>query len=243
MKYNLETIEKFVRREMSEEELIHFQSVMEGDIALKNEVHKMELIHEAMELEIENDLRSHLKTLRDPFGHSSKRVTLAKNRWWIAAALLIMASISLWLWYLSQSKESIDQFAQVHYIGYSDVRTRTEGEISRDRGQMIIAERSIEEAIPWYESRILEEPDNFEARFILADLYKQMGQIDNAKDQYHILATGESLLWKERAAWNYLMLSINHTWDQQAEKILETILNDPAHAFHQQALQLAVKMK
>ncbi|MCB0668744.1 MAG: hypothetical protein KDC80_23130 [Saprospiraceae bacterium] len=237
MDYNLEKIERYIRKEMSGQELSDFQSELEQDPDLRKAVVKMQLISDAIELDVENDLRSQLGTLRNPAKIKDIRRPSSSLRWLIAAAIMALVAVSMWM--LVQTSNSLDQFVQNEYINYSDINLRSEGSNSKSPGLQLIYDGQDEEAISWYRSHLVTEPQDYESRFILADLYKKQNQIDQSKAGFLILARSESLLWKDRAAWNYLLLSVNSEWDPPADEILDSMIKDPGHAYHELAVELA----
>lgn len=239
MDYNLEKIERYIRKEMSGQELSDFQSELVQDPNLSKAVAKMQLISDAIELDVENDLRSQLGALRNPAEIKDIRRFSPSLRWLIAAAIAALMAVSTWM--LLQTSNGLNQFVQNEYINYSDINLRSEGINSKPPGLQLIEEGQNQEAISWFRSHLVKEPQDYESIFILADLYKKQNQIDLSKAGFLTLARSESLLWKDRAAWNYLLLSVNSGWDQPADEILDSMIKDPGHAYHELATELADK--
>ncbi|MBK8502437.1 MAG: hypothetical protein IPL46_09585 [Saprospiraceae bacterium] len=239
MQYSLEDIERYVLRQMGEVEAHDFQVAMDQDDDLKKEVEKMHLLGDAMELEIEDQLRSQLNILREKSARPqrSKQFLL----WSIAAVILLM--LGLFVWFYSQPNPDLGQFAQSHYLSHQDIDFRSEaGSLEVSEGLVLLRQGQATEAIEWFENYLLSYPDSYESRFILADQLRKSDRNLEARDQFRIIADSPSLLWKEKATWNELLLSAQYDMDFVANQKLRNLLADSNHSYHLLAIQLGEKL-
>ena len=233
---SLENIEKFVLGQMTDEEADDFQAAMAQDDDLRRNVEKMRLIGDAMELEIEGQLRSHLHGL---LGKTNKPQGIKRLVQWSAAAAVLLL-LSLAIWFYSRSGPNLQQFAQEHYLSYQSIDLRLDEEPAEiSEGLALASKGSENEAIEWFENFLQTHPEAYESRFILADLLQKTGVNLRARDQFRLIASSSSMLWKEKASWNELLLSAQFDWDVLAGQRLDTLVADENHSYHDLATQLA----
>jgi hypothetical protein len=239
----LDRIERYLRGTMEAAEQQEFEQDLANDPQMRADLSKVRLIHEALELEIERDLRSKLNSWESRNAHTyadSKRVVMPLFvKWAIAAGLILLLGTSLWLFL---APDPVAQFAGSRFIRYDYNQLR--GEETTIRNFPIPDnQRERPEAIRWMKDYISINPNDTEARFILADLLHQDKQIDEAKLHLDTLVQAQSLLWSEKAAWNYVLISVGDHWDAKADALLATMVRDATHSYHRQALELAKLME
>ena len=243
----MERIERYVQGKMSTEEKQHFELEMGSDARLQDEVKRMKLIDSALEISIEDDLRAQLKKFEA--GHSTResripdvKVRYLFSRLAVAAGMLLL--ISAGLWYMLQGRTSeIDQFVEQQYLDYDYNQLR--GEFSRNNFPFRLSDKSFDkqEAAQWLIKWLEENPSDDEARFMLADIMKDMGHIEQAQEQLIKIINQNSIRWGEKAEWNYVLLSAREHWNDKAAATLQSIISDPAHSYHMRAKELAAMQK
>ncbi|MCB0687665.1 MAG: hypothetical protein KDC53_14115 [Saprospiraceae bacterium] len=223
---------------MSNSDRSNFERLMNQDDDLKAAVDKMRLITDALELDIENELRAHLNSLRPIQKDQIKSRPLKRMVWYVAAAIVMMLVTFVWL--LTGQKQGLDYFVSSHYVAYSQIHLRSEDDIT----DKIVGSKNspLTESIHQFEEHLISDPQDYESRFILADLYKQNQNIDQAREEFLNLANSTSKIWKERAGWNYVLLSAQDKWNQNADEILKSILKDQRNSYHELGIELAKKM-
>jgi hypothetical protein len=97
-------------------------------------------------------------------------------------------------------------------------------------------------AVEWFENYLVSHPESHESRFMLADLLQKSERNLEARAQFRIIADSPSLLWKEKAIWNELLLSALYDWDTIAGQKLNKLIADSNHSYHLLAIQLAEKL-
>lgn len=229
---------------MSESDRRAFEAQMEADAALRDDVARMRVLDTALEVAVEDDLRARLQQMADPapVRKTPEPVTRTfRSRWAVAAGILIIVCAGLW--YLIGGGSALSEFRSDHYLAYDYTQVR--GDLaSRDDFPFDIRSGDFdrEAAAPWFESWLETHPDDHEARFILAQILHDLGNTQRAKAALSIIMQNNSVLWTEKAEWNYLLLSAGKDWDEFAEETLNSILADPAHAYHPQAVELQAIM-
>ncbi|HJW31648.1 MAG TPA: hypothetical protein VJ508_20645 [Saprospiraceae bacterium] len=243
MSDRLDRIEAYLEGKLSPPEKQNFEAEMAGDPSLQNEVEKMRTIHAALEVSIEEDLRAKLNALKK--NESSQRSLPPRPRVrplfvQLAAAAAILILISAGLWFLlGRGSDEYSRFTAEHYVGYDYTQVRGDFQQQRDFPSELFETKSDrQKAITWFVSWLNTHPGDDEARFVLADIYVKEGQHDKAKAQLAVIMTQNSILWKEKAEWDYILLSGRNSWDDLAKRTFDQILNSPSHSYYKQARQL-----
>jgi len=238
MEHTLENIEKFVLGQMTVEEANAFQIEIDHDKVLERKVEKMRLISDAMELNIENDLRLHLDELHNKPNYNKSYKLKSRLRWPVAAAILLL--LSLLVWVFNRSQVSPPQFVENHYVSYHTLDLRSDNETEQLFKGLTLLRQGLEtEAIQWFKEYTTSHPEDHESRFILADLMQKAGQHLAARDEFRQISNSNSILWKEKATWNDILLSVQFDWDKVAKERLEGLVNNESHSFHNLAIKLA----
>jgi hypothetical protein len=94
------------------------------------------------------------------------------------------------------------------------------------------------QAIQWLEQWLVANPEDMEATFLLADLSYQSGAWQQAEKIFLNIAQTRSILWGEKSAWNYVLISAQRDWTSDAENMLKSIIADKNHSFYRQATEL-----
>ena len=100
-------------------------------------------------------------------------------------------------------------------------------------------EGNIVQAIEWFQNYLSSHPQDYETQFILADLKNKQGMHLAARDQFRQIADSNSVLWKEKAAWNEILLCAQYDWDRTAQERLTSILSDEDHSYYLAAQEFA----
>jgi thioredoxin-like negative regulator of GroEL len=239
MSDRIDRIDLYLLGEMSGEEKLRFEQEMQKDPDLEKMVTRMQIINRALDVSAEDELRSYLKQLEKGQSNTSLQSPAPKIRnlmTRLAAAASILLVVSIGLWFLIKGGSSdLEEFRDEHYLAYDYTRIR--GEYSQ-RNDFPTGYDDQEKTAQWFVAWLKTHPEDDEARFILADVYTKMKQVDKAKAELAIIISSQSILWGEKAEWNYLLLSTADTWDKDAEAILLKMIKSPSHSYHRQALEL-----
>jgi len=255
MSDHLTRIERYLQNEMSSDERIQFENDVLSDAQLQSELNRVRLIEASLDWAIEKDLRDHLNSFRkeseSELKLNSNQVSEQKmsrprtiqlyKRMAIAAGFLLLFFSGLWYFKYSSSG-NLDRFVADHYLAYDYTQLRGDQPITPQFPFEISIQHpaaSKDSLFHWVQIN----PNNDEARFILADLLKQLHDPTQAKEQLASIISHSSILWRDKAEWNYVLLSVPDHMDDRSKLIFEMMKSDPSHSYHDQALQLAKYMK
>lgn len=237
----IEQIERYLHNEMQETERRAFEQMLAADPQLQSEVTRMRLIDEALDYAIEQDLRDQLRSWSSTSENMEPihqpNIRSIYKRVAIAAGLLLLVSMSLWF-FLTPHADPIQQFADAHYIEYDytslrgDESARPDFPLPADHSKLTA--QWLDTLSAWIE----QHPDHAAARFLYADQLKQAGRIAEAKTQLAIIMSQQSLLWSEKAEWNYVLLGVQTGMDSLAAGTLQRIQQQSDHSYHRQSMEL-----
>jgi hypothetical protein len=235
----IDLIERYLAGKMSAEEEAKFVTALDTDNELRQEYNRIRLIHDALELGIENDLRKELKDL-ERISSSRKPAPVRRMRLWAVAASLFVLVVAGTVIIRQNSSTSIDTFTSEQYVEYNYGQTRSSDQSTSPlrQGIDLIDNGALGEASQWIENYIASNPNDTEAKFILADVKKDLGEINASKELLEVVIESGSVLWSEKAEWNYVVISAFDHWDDTAEDLLTKISSDSAHSYNPAARQL-----
>ena len=238
MSDNIDRIERYLSGEMTAPERASFEADMQADEQLASEVAGLLAIDEALELSIEQDLRNELNSLRADDSKSPGNRQI-RTTWAIAASIILLVGAALWIVVSSQINKP-REYAASNYVEYSfpSLRQSTGSSSIYSEGVKLVEAENLDGALTWFEAFSGQNPDDLEVKFILADLYKQQGRIEEAKLQLVEIVDHSSILWGEKAEWNYICISVGDYWDDTANGYLDKIRNNPDHSYYKQAVAI-----
>ncbi len=247
MSEKLERIELYVSGDLSNEDLSQFEEQMRVDPQLKESVDRYRLINEALNISVEDDLRKHLKTLESSQSSGNKsilstRVRQLNFRWAVAASVFVLLCAGLWF-LVGQGPSEVARFSEKQYLSYDYEQMRGEYHHSDFKFDMSGGHYDRVKAEQWFSNWLQSHPEDDEARFILSDVLKNSKHISEAKQELAIIMSHHSVLWGEKAEWNYVLLSVIGTKDDLAASTLQKMINDPSHSYHRQAMELSRILK
>jgi hypothetical protein len=247
MSDQLDRIEMYVLGQLSAQEKQRFEQEMKTNPALTDEVSRMRTIHDALEISVEDDLRQKLQRMRESEKHysSSKPDVIIHplySRLAIAAGILIILFAGIWL-FMNRESDSLIAFRDQQYLDYDYSRMRGDQnpayslpfEIGQDKAGK-------QKAIQWFSSWLDTHPDDDEAHFIVADLLYKTGHTDQAKAHLLMIIRHPSIRWREKAEWNYVLMSLPLPWDETAKRLFDDIRHNPDHSYYTQAKALEDKL-
>lgn len=241
MSERIERIERYLRGDMPEGERLDFERALREDKTLQAELNRIRLLDDALAVAVEDDLRARLETLKHRAagpGASGPKRRMLFTRWAVAASVLVVIGVGLW-YLVGGGMSGLDQFRDDHYLAYDYNQIR--GDFA-GRGnfpfELSAEDFNKTEAAAWFSEWLDEHPDDVEARYILAGILRDLDRAEEAKAQLAHIIEANSILWSEKAEWNYVLLSTGGDWDTRAEDTFEKILGTPAHSYHPQAKEL-----
>ena len=234
---NVEKIESYVHGNMTDHERGQFEALLVKDSELRQELAAYQAIGQALEMGMENHLRDHLNELAtSPTKTVSTTRPLWKQPWLMAASIIGILSVAYWL-ILPHSNESF--IADNHYEQFEFNQSRgVDLPSNLAKGFKLIEENKISEATAHFIKELEIDPENYTAHFILGDLYRQRNLLSDARNHMKIILDGKSLIWREKAQVNYLILSTQLDWDDTSEGILLEVLDEENHPFRSEAIAI-----
>ena len=208
-----ELIQKFLDKELTEEERTLFKDRFEREPEFAKEVKRYV------------DLEVALRTARE-IQPEAKEATTGRRRlmtfyWPIAAAFLLLISIPL---YLLLNATSPNELAQEHFVRKRLYRLRdhsTQGDAAFQQAREAYRNKKLSKAVTFMRQAIEETPKVDEYHFTLADLYFEMNRPDSALYFYE---QGRELRGDDsHALWNMAMSYLATGAFDEAEALLENI--------------------
>jgi tetratricopeptide (TPR) repeat protein len=241
MSERLEQIEKYLQGDMSEAERLDFENELRDDASLQGELDKIRLVNDALETAVEDDLRARLQTIAHRTasrGSSGPRLRFLFAKWAVAASILVVIGVGLWYVFAS-GPSGLDQFRRDHYLAYDYNQIRGDFAGRSDFPfEMSSHDFNKGKAATWFAKWLEENPEDPEARYILAGILRDLDRTEEAKKELAEIIQANSILWSEKAEWNYVLLSADKDWDALAESTFQKILSEPSHSYHPQAKEL-----
>jgi hypothetical protein len=248
MSERIERIERYIAGDMSAEEKLVFEQEMLDDQKLRTDVDNMMVIEKTLEVSVEEDLRMMLNRLeanqlKATVESKVTKIRSLNNRLAAAAGILIIISLGLWF-LVGRGASGMEQFTDNNYVGYDYAQIRGEYSLRSDFPSDISGDNDNKQKVAqWFLAWLESHPDDDEARYVHASLLKELGQSEKAKSELATIIAHQSILWGEKAEWNYVLLSVGDSWDELAVKTFQKMLTDPAHSYHRQAKELEVLKK
>lgn len=242
-------IQDYLEGRLSSPELDAFENELKSDPDLQMEVDLQRLSGDAIELLVEENLRGELKDLhREMQGQSAPQTKVRSLRRRIVP-LSIAASILL----------VIGFFAANYTAGQYDNDSLAADFYDNDLLQRVRGNNSaslLQEGMDFYESGNYTEALTYldgvtdpnlkaEAEYAAAHAHYNLGQYQEAMDNFETVMNSNDPRFTEKAEYYYLLSSLagNQTNTEKFNNTLDKILNDEAHLHHKDALKLNKKLK
>ncbi len=229
-------IEDYLLGRLSDQDLAEFKSQLKSDPSLQLEVEQTKAIHDSLELEVEMDLRQDLAIMASQENTPAVVKSIWSTKWALVAVIAALVGASFWMF--STKRPAWDKFASDAYVGYDFEGLRAVDQSIFSGILEEAREGKYGSAIEGLESYLDQHPQDYEARFLRAHLYREQGNQTQARNSYKQLAQSESILWAPRASWNYLLLSIPDQWDDTAKEMAAKIKAERNHPYHDKLPQL-----
>ncbi len=237
MSDNIEYIEKYLSNALDKNQRAQFENELKSNSELSKDFQKYKVIHAALELDIENDLRSYLQDKDATSIENSPRIRKLPSwsRMSIAASFLIIIAAGIW-WSINANTEN-DLIAN-NFIHYEQSVLRgSKGELSESLAIIISDNTDKDKRIEKLEALKNENLDDMQLNFILAESYFENGQRGKASKLFELIYNSNSILWKDKAEWN-LMLIYSEIDKQASKAILDRILSNEEHAYFNKAKEI-----
>lgn len=252
-----DTIEAYLAGELKGSALAEFEQEIKADAALATVVEEHRIGHDAIELLIESDLRKELDFLRAEANSTSTTKVVqmptveapattvqgtAKRRSLfprLAAAASVILLIGFFALQLGTSSNVLDE----HYLEYPMPSVNRSGEATDlhllATGLGAYKSGNYTEAINYYKSIPVEDKRYNEAQFYLGHSYHHNSNYTAASTAFAKVAASKDIRFMEKAEWYQLLaLLANKQQDTTFKTLLNKMIDDKGHSYHQQAQKL-----
>ena len=232
-----------------------FEAELASNADLKQAYDAYLLSNEAIEQSIENSLRSQLQTWAaedvapmtatlggaNPMRPAAKVVAMRPNwtRWAVAASVVLLAGFMLFRWASGGGATSNEALFAANYE-MPDVPQMRAGDASTnplESGYQSVRAGDFAAAADFFQAIPAASEHYAEAQLWLGHAALQLKQYDRSIVAFGNAAQRNDLKVKEKAQWNWVLahLAAGRTEDAAFRENLQSIANDPAHSYHQQA--------
>ncbi|MGB3183638.1 MAG: tetratricopeptide repeat protein [Cyclobacteriaceae bacterium] len=246
-------VDRYVQNRMLPEDREAFETEMNNDTELRNEVHFRQAIQDGIRQGKNHELKSRLDAIHSEVVEDSiktqperkqddGRILSLTSRWWLGAAASVILVMTLALWasgVFSRPDESL--FAQHYKRPAYSIDRGSADEALAEAGQYY-NQGQFEEAAYRFEDYLLAHDDDAYVRFMAAISYLESGDTDDAKSHLRTLIKDDGPLG-HRAKW---YLSLTYLWEgneQEATFWLKRLVGDTrAKPYNKQASALLKKL-
>ncbi|MEM9918055.1 MAG: hypothetical protein AAF990_08165 [Bacteroidota bacterium] len=231
-------IEHYLSGNMSEQEQNDFDKESKENPELQMAVDLFQLSQEAIEVDVESDLRQQMNNWQaeeQPTNIRPLKVASRRRRLsYIAAAACVLLLIGTFTIQWNAGNYSNEALASQYYqlpLG-SDIRSGSAAlDQNFDQAMNAFDDGAFEESM-----RLLGKASTPKSQYLLAHSYFQLGQFEQAISSFDkVVASNDSRL-KEKAEWFGLLSRLEAGQEVQAR--LVKITADEGHSYHQQSIEL-----
>lgn len=241
-------IESYLAGDMPKTEAEAFEQQIAQQPELKEAVEAHQLSYDAVELLIEDSLRSELKDLEKKHYPQKAKIRSLKRSWVqhplsiAASVLLLIGAFGLW-W-------ANDNFSNPNLVGkYYTPELLTSRSIDDKQDPLNVGLKAIQdkryiEAATFFQA-VPTDSDNYQkALYFLGHTFFQQGDFAQAKENLEKAIQGSDPNLVDKAEWlNILtLLKAGETSSDHFKTLLQKMVNEPGHSFHKKALELEQKL-
>ena len=256
--YSDDDIEDYLEGRMDETTRVSFESQMANDKALAEEVTFYKAFRQvAYDVFEEEALVGKIKQIEDNLtdsafyapiaGADSKKksndtMRVVRRTWSIAASLVVLLTLGgVGYWKVNQYTNS-SLLAQ-HFQPFEMATTTRTADSTVQRALDLGMEAFLNGAYEDAENAFLQIPPNHqlyvESRYYLAHTYHQLGNQERSIELFRQVVNAKDLRFTERAQWDLVKKYLEmDAPEQQIHAQLQPILDNPQHAFYNNAVAL-----
>lgn len=253
MEPDIDKIEAYLSGGMTGSERQAFEAELAADPALAEEVDLMRLAGEAVELSISDSLRTQMQEWREAEQRSARKdeakVVTLKPRNKLRRLMAIAAGVLLLLaaggfWY-ANDQYGAGKLAMAYYEDLSNYRDIQSSGDPLNEAVQNIRSGAYGAADEYLQNVPPSDPRYADARYLLGHSLYQQGQSAEAINVLGELENTQNLNLKEKAEW---LIVLSYLQDQEADdadvrELLDKMVADPDHSYHQKAVELDRKLK
>jgi len=235
-----ERIDQYLDGELSGNELQTFESQISNDPQLEEELMANVLLREALESDVQADMRANIKNWRKENHEQNTGLTIRKIIVRLAAAASVLLVFGLAIGNLILPQYSNDAIAESVYIPETDLSGAVKGQTADVLDQALLAfeNENYDKAMAGFK----QYPDNDKAIYGLAQSYFLTNQFDAAIVSFSELLDRGNMNYKESAEY-YLLLSYlkSDQLNEEFYRLLDKIASADGY-YSEQAITIKNKL-
>lgn len=235
-----EKIEAYFEGTMNETESLAFEKELDNDTTLASIMDRHQMANDALEVLIEDNLRSELKAMAGdekikPIATRQKGIRRYLAPLAIAASVVLLVGFFSVIQMNAHSNESI---LNRHYTAYEMPMVRSGGSTQPlTEGVKAYQAKDYEAAINYFGNIPIEAPLYTKAQFYLGQAFYQNQQYEQALMPFGEIANSDDLELNEKADWYALLAGLAAKQENTTDfkNRLNRIATDKDHSFQNQA--------
>ena len=249
-----EKIELYLTGQLKDKELEEFESTINSDEALAQDVAIMKDLEEAMsDFEHEKELSNKLKFLSKKYiteeainkTTSPQIVPIYRKKWFVAATvLLIVVAGGLLFQNVFQPKADTDLFATYYKSYPSNLLTRGENDETYNDIVKSYNENDFTTVINLLEERLADKPNDTPSKMMLGNSYLSLEPVEAQKaiKIFQPIANDNTNVYQETAQWYLALAYLENDNVELAEPILKLLSEKEYGKYPKLAQELLEKM-
>ncbi len=247
----IERIENYLTGKLPENERKAFEAELETNAELGEAMELYRISDEAIELAVENSLRSQLKqwdaedaaTKANGGGGVGEAPIIPLRRTWMrwAAAAVVVGLVGLFVWLWNTGGQGPDDlFAQNYEIATPpNIRSTNGGAHPLTTGFEAYEKGNFTAAADFFKTISTDNGHFAEAQYYLGHSYLQLQKPLDAMAAFGQSVKTNDGKYREKAEWNLLLAQLaSHRIDRDFEALLRKIAGDANHSFSGKAQRL-----
>lgn len=223
----IDIFERFIEKQLNEDELKAFNSKLNLDIQFKKEFEAYNEINTTLQNQKIREFRTMIKDIHENEFGSKKKRKIQMYRYAAAASFLILVVIGFLLWNTNYSKSNKNDIFSTYY---ADLHiSKSEADKIYLNAANAYKNKEFESATNLFSQLSVKEPENEAFQFYLAMSYLGKGDMQNAQEIFEKQYQQKSSLFTDNIQW---YLGVVYYKTKQYKKALElftTIANNPKH--------------
>ena len=244
-------IQRYLNGDLTEQEVQAFEEALTQDAELKEEMDLHLLANDAVELIVEDELRADLKQLAQKSSQKTsqssgaKVVSLRRRLYVFGAAASVLLLLGFFAINFQSNQYSNDAIASGAYQNELLNRVRGAEDASLlQEGMTLLTQENYEEAVAYF-FRVTDPALEAEAKYAAGHAHYNLLDYEKAMSNFTAVIESKDPRFVEKAEWFYLLsaLADDKIQEEQPLQVLDKLINDDSHLYHQEAMAVNKKLK
>ncbi len=248
--YSESDIQKYILEELTQEEMLQFETAMKESPEFALEVNRQQKIADGITHFGAQKFKARVKDIyaevRPEIISKSKSKKSNRSIYKIIFAALVMVLLSFFLYqYIVKSTKTTPQeiYAQNYKtFDWSPSLRSDEPTINLDRAVDLYSSKSFAEAIPLIEGFLKEHPNDIPARLAIANSYLENDNSEFAIPHLRHILTLDDILYQDQANWYLGLVYLKMDKLNDARKIFTLLAADSNADHHLEAKEILKKL-